>query len=175
MRWMPRTIRVAQTETGALAYFVPVPPERIPAVSPDDLLRAWNVARHGAVQRQWGAPRFLRFAQRDDGAPTELAIADPDAGAWTEAIDRAFGLDTLAGLSVCLRLLALVEVLGRASRLEPFFDVSPAGVDLHPSLLAAAAALPLDREARLDEAALMERLRFKALPPGGAANSARLP
>ena len=175
MRPMPRTIRVAQTETGALAYFVPVPPERLPAVSPGDLLRAWNVARHGAVQRQWGAPRFLRFAQREDGAPTEIAIADPDAGAWTEAIDQAFGLHTLTGLSLCLRLLALVEVLARAARLEPFFDVTPSGVDLHPSLLAAAAAQPLDHEARLDEAALVERLRPKALPSRAAANPARLP
>ncbi len=172
---MPRTIRVAQTEAGALAYFVPVPPERLPAVAPGDLLRAWNVARHGAVERQWGAPRFLRFARPGDGGPTEIAIADPDAGAWTEAIDRAFGLDTLTGLSLCLRLLALVEALGRVPRLEPFFDVTPAGVDLHPSLLAAAAALPLDREARLDETALVERLRPKASPPGRAASPARLP
>lgn len=172
---MPRTIRVAQTENGALAYFVPVPPERLPAVPPGDLLRAWNVARHGAVQQQWGAPRFLRFARREDGAPTEIAIADPDAGAWTEAIDRAFGLHTLTGLSLCLRLLALVEVMARAARLEPFFDVTPSGVDLHPSLLAAAAALPLDHEARLDEAALVERLRPKALPQRGATNPARLP
>ena len=172
---MPRTIRVAQTETGALAYFVPVPPESLPAVAPGDLLRAWNVARHGAVQRQWGSPRFLRFARRGETDPTEIAIADPDAGAWTEAIDRAFGLDTLTGLSLCLRLLALVEVLARAARLEPFFDVTPAGVDLHPSLLAAAAALPLDQEARFDETTLIERLRPKALPAGGAANPARLP
>lgn len=172
---MPRTIRVAHTETGALAYFVPVPPESLPAVAPGDLLRAWNVARHGAVQRRWGAPRFLRFARRGEDGPTEIAIADPDAGAWTEAIDRAFGLETLTGLSLCLRLLALVEVLGRAARLEPFFDVTPAGVDLHPSLLAAAAALPLDQEARLDETALVERLRFRALPAGGGATPARLP
>lgn len=172
---MSRTIRIAQTETGALAYLVPVPPERLPAVAPGDLLRAWNVARNGAVQQQWGAPRFLRFARRDDGGPTEIAIADPDAGAWTEAIDRVFGLDTLLGLSLCLRLLALVEVLGRAARLEPFFDVSASGVDLHPSLLAAAAALPLDGEARFDETALVERVRPKALPPRGATTPARLP
>lgn len=172
---MARTIRVAQTESGAFAYFVPVPPESLPAVAPADLLRAWTVARHGAVQSQWGAARFLRFARRDDAGPTEIAISDPDAGAWTEAIDRAFGLDTLFGLSLCLRLLALVDVLARVAQLGPFFDVTPAGVDLHPSLLAAAAALPLDREARLDGAALVERLRPKALPTGGDANPARLP
>ena len=164
---MPRSIRVARTEAGAIAYLVPVSPERLPVVSPGHLLRAWNVARHGAVQRQWGAPRFLRFAQGSGKEPTEIAIADPDAGAWAEAIDRAFGLDTLTGLSLCLRLLALVEVLTRAARLEPFFDVTPAGVDLHPSLLAAAAALPLDPAARFDEAGLMGRLPVRGPPQRG--------
>ena len=162
---MSRSIRTARTETGAIAYLVPVAPERLPAVSPGDLLHAWKVARHGAVQRLWGAPRFFRFAQQSGrGESTEIAIADPDAGAWTEAIDRAFGLDTLSGLALCLRLLALVEILTRAVRLEPFFDVTPAGVDLHPSLLAAAAALPLNPAARFDEAVLMTRLPFRCCP-----------
>lgn len=172
---MSRFIRVARTETGAIAYCVPVPPERLPAVAPGDLLHAWNVARRGAVLRQWGAPRLLRFAQHNGHGPTEIAIADPDAGAWTEAIDRAFGLETLTGLSLCLRLLALVEVLTRAAGLEPFFDVSRDGVDLHPSLLAAAAALPLDAAARFDEAALKKRLSFRMLPGNGASSPARHP
>ncbi|MBD0273774.1 MAG: hypothetical protein ICV73_17830 [Acetobacteraceae bacterium] len=172
---MSRSIRVARTGTGAIAYLVPVAPERLPAVSPGDLLRAWNVARHGAVQRQWGTPRFLRFAQQGGREPTEIAIADPDAGAWTEAIDRVFGLETLMGLSLCLRLLALIEVLTRAARLEPFFDVTSDGVELHPSLLAAAAVLPLDSAARFDETALVKRLSFRMLPEGGAPSPARHP
>jgi len=172
---MPRTIRVAGTETGALAYLVPLPPEELPAVSPGDLLHAWTVARRGAVLRQWGTPRFLRFAARGEREPTEIAIADADASAWAEAIDQAFELESLRGLSLCLRLLALVEVLARAPRLEPFFDVTPAGVDLHPSLLGAAAAVPLDGAARFDEGALLERLRLRALPAGGATSPARHP
>ena len=59
-----------------------------------------------------------------------------------EAINSAVGLDTIDGLSLCLRLLALVEVLGRAQSLAAFFAVTPAGIDLHPSLLSAAAAMP---------------------------------
>jgi hypothetical protein len=172
---MPRSISVARTETGAIAYLVPVSPERLPAVPPGDLLRAWNIARHGAVERLWGVPRFLRFAPQGEREPTEIAISDPDAGAWTEAIDRAFGLESLMGLSLCLRLLALVEVLTRAARLEPFFDVTPAGVDLHPSLLAAAAALPLNLDARFDEAVLMERLPFRAPSEGGVPSPTRHP
>lgn len=170
---MPTTIRVARTEAGAIAYLVPVPPEALPSVAPGDLLRAWNAARNGAVLRRWGTPRFLRFARRDGEEPTEIAIADPDAGAWAEAVDSAFGLATLAGLSLCLRLLALIEVLARAPRLEPFFDVAPGGVDLHPSLLAAAAALPLDRAAHFDETALVERLRPRALPANAPTGPAR--
>ncbi len=76
---------------------------------------------------------------------------------------------------MCLRLLALIEVLTRAARLEPFFDVTPAGVDLHPSLLAAAADLPLDPAARFDEAALMRRLPLRALPGSGAPTPVRHP
>jgi hypothetical protein len=76
-------------------------------------------------------------------------------------------------------LLALIEVLARVPRLEPFFDVTPAGVDLHPSLLTVAAALPLDAAARFDEAALMQRLpRFRTPHADGAAATAlqaRLP
>lgn len=168
IRGMAGSIRVARTAAGALAYLVPVAPERLPAVAPGELLRAWNVARHGAVERLWGVPRLLRFAAPAGREPTEIAIADPDAGAWTEAIDRAFGLETLTGLSLCLRLLALVEVLTRAVRLEAFFDVTPTGVDLHPSLVTAAATLPLDPAARFDEAALMDRLPFRLPSDGGA-------
>ena len=170
---MPRTIRVARTPAGAIAYSIPVQPEGLPAVAPGDLLRAWHVARAGAVHRRWGTPRLLRFAQRGGGAPpTEIAIADPDAGAWTEAIDRAFGLETLPGLSLCLRLLALIEILARAAWLEPFFEITPAGVDLHPSLVTTASALPLDGTARFDEAAL-KGLLLGALPEGGASTPAR--
>ncbi|MDB5372702.1 MAG: hypothetical protein JWP04_1344, partial [Belnapia sp.] len=147
---MPHPIRVARTPEGALAYAIPVPPEELPAVLPRQLLAAWELARAAAGRREWGKPRVLLFP-RPDGAATELALADRDAGAWAEAIDSAIGLDTLDGLSLCLRLLALVEVLGRARSLAAHFAVTPAGIELHPSLVSAAAALPLDGAARFDE------------------------
>ena len=162
---MPDPIRVARAPDGALTYAIPLPPERLPPVPPRQLLAAWELARAAAARRQWGSPRILVFP-RPDGQPTELAIADRDAAAWAEAIDSAVGLDTIDGLSLCLRLLALVEVLGRAQSLAAFFAVTPAGIDLHPSLLSAAAAMPLDGAARFDEFGL-RRLSSCPLPPGG--------
>ena len=155
---LPHVLLQLSLTTGALAAV-------LPAIAQAQMAAGESVQLELHEQRPWTLPADVE----------RIAIADPDAGAWTEAIDRAFGLHTLTGLSLCLRLLALVEVLARAARLEPFFDVTPAGVDLHPSLLAAAAALPLDHEARLDETALVERWRPKALPSRGAANPARLP
>ena len=168
MHPMPQNIRVERAPDGALTYAVPVPPERLPAVPPRHLLAAWELARAAAARRQWGSPRRLVFP-RPGGAPTELAIADRDAGAWAEAIDREVGLDTVAGLSLCLRLLALVEVLGRVRWLAGLFAVTPAGIDLHPALLSAAAAMPLDGAARFDESGL-HRLLSRPLPQGGVRN-----
>lgn len=161
---MSGTIRVDRTPAGALTYVVPVPPERLPPVQPQDLLAAWSLARRAAALHLWGPPRLLRFA-RPGGDATEIAIADADAGCWAEAIDTEIGLGTLAGLALCLRLLALIEVLARVPALAPLFDVTPNGIDLHPALLDAAATLPLDAGARFDEAAI-RRLLSDRLPPG---------
>ena len=161
---MPGPIHVARTSAGALTYAVPIPPERLPAVQAGDLLSAWSLARRAAEAQQWGPPRLLRFA-RPGSDPTEIAIADADAGAWAEAIDTAIGLGTLPGLALCLRLLALVEVLARVPALQPLFDVSAEGIELHPALLHAAATLPLDAGARFDEGRLRGLLSNR-LPPG---------
>ncbi|HEV7265100.1 MAG TPA: hypothetical protein VGN83_09300 [Falsiroseomonas sp.] len=163
---MPESaIRVAEDAAGGLAYAVPCPPESLPAVRPEALLAAWQAARAGAAAGRWGPPRTLLF-RRPDAEPTVLAIADRDARCWAEAVDRGAGLATLPGLAVCLRLLALVEVMSRAGRpaggeaawLAGMFDVTPQGVDLHPALLRAAAAMPLDHAARFDAEALRRLL-----------------
>lgn len=164
---MPDLIRVARAPDGSLTYAIPLGPERLPAVPPAELLGAWALARQAAAGRHWGRPRRLRF-QRPGGAPTDIAIADPDAGAWAEAIDQGVGLETLGGLSLCLRLLALVEAMARLPWLAGLFAVTAEGIELHPTLLAAAAALPLDPAARFDEAGL-HRLLSRPLPRGRAA------
>ncbi|MBL6457870.1 hypothetical protein JMJ55_21260 [Belnapia sp. T6] len=166
---MPHSIRVAEAPNGALTYAIPVPPQSLPPVAPRQLLAAWELAREAADRQQWGKPRLLLFPPAE-GSPSELAIADRDAGAWAEAIDAAIGLDTMAGLSLCLRLLALVELLGRARWLTALFAVTPSGIDLHPALLGAAAAMPLDAGARFDESGLrrlLSRRLPRAEPAGG--------
>jgi hypothetical protein len=155
-------VRVRRTPDGTLTYAVAVPPQCIPAVAPHRLLAAWAMARRAAALHRWGPPRRLLFA--GDGPPaqdeaegigaTEIAIADADAGCWAEAVDREVGLDTLAGIALCLRLLALIDILAHAPWLGGLFDVTPDGIDLHPSLLSAAAAMPLNAAARFDEGAL---------------------
>jgi len=150
-------IRVAEDASGALAYAIPFPPETVPAVRPEALLAAWQAARIAAFAGHWGPPRTLMFL-REEGDPVVLAIADRDARCWAEAVDRGADLASLPGLAVCLRLLALVEVMARATWLAGMFDVTAEGVDLHPALLRAASAMPLDGSARFDAEALRRLL-----------------
>jgi hypothetical protein len=162
-------IATHRTAGGVVTHAVPLPPERLPAVQPGQLLAAWAEARRAAALHRWGPPRELLFAPRHPGGEaTRIAIADADAGCWAEAIDAAVGLETLPGLALCMRLLALVEVLTRARWLAGLFDVTPEGIDLHPALLSAAASMPLDAAARFDESGL-RRLLSRPLPHGSAA------
>ncbi|WP_240048227.1 hypothetical protein [Crenalkalicoccus roseus] len=158
---------MGQAPDGTLTYAIPLPPERLPAVPPAELLVAWDLARQAARLHRWGPRRELLFV-RAGGEVTRITIADSDAGCWAEAIDAARGLGTLSGLSLCLRLLALVEVLTRAPWLSGLFDVTTEGIDLHPALLRAAATMPLDAGARFDEGGL-RRLLSRPLPWGSAA------
>jgi hypothetical protein len=155
------TIHVAPAAEGGFVHLVPCAPEALPAVAPDALLAAWEAARRAAAAGRWGAPRQLLF--QTESGPLSLAITDRDACCWSEAVDRSADLGTLAGLALCLRLLALVEVLGRSPDLGGLFELTSDGVELHPALLRAAAALPLDSGARFDETAL-RRLVPRRLP-----------
>lgn len=148
-----RRIRVAENAGGSLAYAIPFPPEATPAVRPAALLDAWQAARDAAAEGRWGPPRTLVFARRDS-EPTVLAIADRDARCWADAVDRDADLGTLTGLALCLRLLALVELLPRAAWLSGLFQVTGQGIVLHPALLRAVATIPLDPAARFDAEAL---------------------
>jgi hypothetical protein len=159
-------IMVAGAPDGSLTYAIPCPPEALPAVAPAALLGAWEAARAAAAAGHWGTPRHLLF-QDAAGAAMRIAIADRDACCWAEAVDRTADLATPRGLALCLRLLALIEVLGRSRALGGLFRLSGDGVDLHPALLRAAAAMPLDSAARFDAEAL-GRLSSRGLPAHGA-------
>jgi hypothetical protein len=159
----PPIVTVARQD-GITGYLVAIPPEDLPPVRARDLEAAWDASRRAARSAAWDAPRLFRFL-RADREPTALALADPDACCWAGAVDRTLGLASAYGISVCLRLLALVDLLATA-RWAPFATRRD-GSAIDPGLLAAAAALPLTEQGRLDEARL--RLRVTgALHPLGA-------
>ncbi len=163
---MPEPIRVARSPEGVIAYAVPLPPETLPPVAPRDLESAWDRARDAAAAERWGPPRRLLF-RRADGSPQEMLLADADAACWAEAVDAIYDLGTVGGLSLCLRLLALVEVMSRARWLMGLYAMTPQGIELHPELLRAAAAMPLDAAARFDETGL-RRLLSRPIPSGAS-------
>lgn len=154
---MASSIQCGAGPDGVATYLVDLPPERLPPVRHAELVRAWDAAHHAAAAAHWGAPRRIMF-RRDDGEVTLLAIADEDARCWADAVDRVAGLDTPQGLSLCLRLLALIDLLGRAPGLSGLYDLEGGAAELHPALLRAAASLALDSEARFNEAALRRAL-----------------
>ena len=174
-------IRVARAPDGALTYTLALAPSALPPVTPRALQHAWDTARDAVRQAdrrrhpalpdpiwpdasasRFGPPRLLLF-QPADAEPTRLAIADRDASAWADAIDSAHGLDSLQGMALCLRLLALVDAMARLKWLVPMFSFSGGGIMLHPALLAAAATMSLDAAARFDEGGL-KRILSRPLP-----------
>jgi hypothetical protein len=152
-----RAIHVGAAPDGTLTYLVDLPPEALPPVRLRDLAAAWEAARATAIAAGenptgggWGAARLFRF-RRADGTHTDLALADQDACCWAGAVDGTVGMHTSYGLSLCLRLLALVDLLARARWAAGLFTLRPDGAEIHPTVLRTAARLPLTQEARFDE------------------------
>jgi hypothetical protein len=156
------SVRVGVGPDGSRTYLVDLPPEELPAVRGRDIERAWSAARDAAIGSMWGAMRGFRF-RRPDGSTTDLALADRDALCWASAVDGIVGMGTCYGLSLCLRLLALVDLLGRAPWAAPLFRLARDGADLDPVLLRTAAVVPLTAEGRFDEALFRARIPPLAL------------
>jgi hypothetical protein len=150
-------IRVGTGPDGALTYWVNLPPEALPPVTSRDLERAWYAARRAALAEQWGAVRVFRFI-RPDGDPSDLVLADRDASCWAAALDTIYGMGTSQGLSLCLRLLALIDLLAQSPWALPLMRLAPDGADPDPALWRAAAIEPLTREARFDQSGFRARL-----------------
>lgn len=157
-------VPVGASPDGLLTYLLDLAPEQLPPVQAADLARAWRAAGAAAVASAWGRPRALVF-RRGDGALQRLALADDEARCWAGAVERTLGLDTVYGLAVCVRLLALVDLLARAAWLRHLFDIEGGEAEFHPALLAAAAVCALDSDARLAEGAMRERLARLATRP----------
>jgi hypothetical protein len=159
----PPSVHVGVGADGALTYLIDRPPEALPPVLRRDLERAWDAAHDAALAQRWGTTRGFRF-RRDDGSYTDLALADRDARCWASAVDVTVGMGTSYGLSICLRLLALVDLLARASWAAALCRLERGGADLHPTLLRAAASVPLNPDARFDESGF--RSKFAQLTFG---------
>ena len=165
-------IQIGTARDGTLTYFVDLAPGELPAVRLRDLLAAWELARDAAQRAAWSTARAFRF-RRNDGGWTDLALQDPDAQCWAGAVDRQMGLQTGYGLSVCLRLLALVDLLARADWTARLVSLSRQGADVHPSLLRLAAEAKLTDDARFDEPGLRTRLQTIPGSPLFAAGAAK--
>jgi hypothetical protein len=153
----PRAIHVQPRPDGALTYLVALPPEALPPGRQRDLSAAWEAARSAATAANWGVPRFFRFC-RADGTSTDLALSDPDACCWAGAVDGTVGMGTSYGLSLCVRLLALVDLLASARWADHLFEVRRDGAEIDAVVLGAAATLPLTAEARFDETGFRARV-----------------
>ncbi len=147
------TVTTTALPSGALRHEIGVPASALPAVRPAALEAAWEAARASAEAGLWGPARLIAF---EDGV--EIALTDADAACWAEAMAQGRGLNSLGDLALCLRLLALVEVLGRARWLRGFFAITGEGAEFHPALLAAAARAPLDPTGRFEDGPLRAML-----------------
>jgi hypothetical protein len=151
------TIQVAETSDGLLTYLVADTPEALPPVLARDLERAWHQAREAAIAAKDGPARLFRFTNGRETV-ADLALIDTDARCWAAAVDATRGLGNLAGLSVCLRLLALVELMTRARWTAAHVTIRRDGAEIGAALLRAAATTPLTREANFDEHSLQARV-----------------
>jgi hypothetical protein len=153
----PPSVHLGVGPDGSLNYLVDQPPEHLPSVHRRDIERAWYAARDAALAQRWGVTRGFRF-RREDGSFSDLALADRDACCWAAAVDGTLGLRNSYGLSVCLRLLALVDLLARVRWPDSLRLLQRDGAELHPILLRTAATMPLTSEARFDESDFRSRL-----------------
>ena len=136
-----------------LVYRVTLPPEAMPPVTIRDLEQAWDAARTAALSSSGAARRQFSF-RGADGRIATFDLDDGDARRWAGAVDRVSGLATLGGSSLCLRLLALIDLLARSPWAFGFMTSKRDGARLDRALLRAAAHADLTEEARFDEASL---------------------
>jgi hypothetical protein len=125
------------------------------------LRRAWRAAHVGAAVGLVMAPGdvagvvFRRKSRRGRRAEEiRFLFSDLDGACWAAAVDRQFGLDTIQGVSLLFRLLALIDLMTDTPWLRPFFSLSQAdGAVIDGKLMTVAAAQPLSETAAFEAAA----------------------
>jgi len=159
-------IRILRDAHGGLTYLVDALPEDLPPVLKRDVELAWDSAHRAAQSGRWGVLRGFRFQRIGDTAPPrDLLLADIHAASWAEAVDSMVGLRSLYGLSLCLRLLALVDLLAHACWADGLYRMHRGEAEMDIRLLRLAATARLTSQAGFDAAA------FRAIlcPPSLAA------
>ena len=128
--------RVARVPGGPLTYLIDsgsrgVAARSAPATSPTPGPPRVEAACEIAMGH---APRLFRFlcAEATACSTSRSPMTMPAAGPLS--VDQAAGMHTTYGLSLCLRLLALVDLLARASWLGRFYRLGRAGAALDPAL-----------------------------------------
>jgi hypothetical protein len=147
---------------GGWLYVPRLPPEAMPPVRKRDVELAWEAAHNAARDGRWGELRGFRFL-RADGSHAEMLLADANAACWAAAVDRMLGLGNLTGMSLCLRLLALVDLMARARWLDGLHRMRHGAAELDVALLRLAAAAPLTRDGGFDAEYFRTRLFPRAL------------
>jgi hypothetical protein len=127
-------------------HLIYAPPSCLPTVTRQDLERAWDAAGSSSP----APPRLFRFAGAD-GPPVELLLQDRDAAAWAASVERSAGLATPYGISICLRLLALVALMAEAGWAHAWFVLCRDGAKIRPELWHAAALATLNDSGGFDE------------------------
>lgn len=155
-------VEVMEYGGDRLLYRVTLSPDDMPPVPVRALEAVLDEARAAAGGDSDRRHRSFRFLGTD-GAVADFDIADRDARIWAAAVDRRAGLETLGGLSLCLRLLALVDLLATAPWARRYLT-SGRGSRIDRRLLRAAARADLTEQARFDEASFCRNL-----PPAGRA------
>jgi hypothetical protein len=159
-------IRTQTGPDGEILHLVPYLPAALPAVTKRDLEQAWETARLAALAPpKPTATHAFRFLQ-ESAPPLDLVITDTDAASWAAAIDRLANLSTAHGISICLRLLALFQLMATQLWVRNWFTLSRAGLEFHPALLQAAALTPLTPTGAFAETTLQALL--PAETPGGS-------
>jgi hypothetical protein len=148
-------VSTARGPAGEVLHLISAPPSCLPTVTKRDLEQAWEAAQLNKA----APPRFFRFASAG-GPPVELLLQDRDAAAWAASVERSAGLSTPYGVSVCLRLLALVALMADAGWARAWFVLCPDGAKIRPELWHAAALVTLNDSGGFDETDL------RALLPG---------
>jgi hypothetical protein len=157
-------IRTEYGAHGEILHLVPFAPPGLPPVTRRHLEQAWDAARAAAIAARAARIHGFRFTAGDT-PPVELLLADRDAASWTSGVERIADLSTAYGISLCLRLLALVTLMGSVEWAKPWFSVQRAGTRIHPALLQAAALAPLTPTGGFAETSL------QALLPHGTLNA----